>query len=329
MGNFKYIKALSSGILLTFSFCIKVYGSTTIDCPSSSPNGSICFSCGTSCLATLSGNDMVISGNGTMNKAPWRENTEYNNTIHSVTIGKNIEQITVDAFMDNKNLTSVNFEKNAKITNFANAFTRSGIQSIVIPASVTSLSAWSFQHAPLTNIEFEEGSKLTYIGYGAFHYVMGLDHIFLPPSVVSLDSNAFASSFGLDVYCPTHLAKSGYCSSNYLKGNYGLLQHYDFENGNYIIHDKDDKIMGIYKSYNDIINDIPVSEHCVINSQGLITSKYDGRGNIIGTYRYDKGGNLLEVIENGNITYRRRIYTPAEATAAVQNNKNTFSIIYR
>ena len=48
--------------------------------------------------------------------------------------------------------------------------------------------------------------------------------------------------------------------------------------------------------------------------------------------KYDKGGNLLTAYDkNGNVLYRRRIYTPSEATAAVQNNKNknTFSIIYR
>ena len=58
-------------------------------------------------------------------------------------------------------------------------------------------------------------------------------------------------------------------------------------------------------------------------------AKYDFDGNQTGLYQYDAGGNLVKAVENGNVIYRRRIYTPAEATAAVQNNKNTFSIIYR
>ena len=57
-------------------------------------------------------------------------------------------------------------------------------------------------------------------------------------------------------------------------------------------------------------------------------SKYDFDGNQIGSYKYDAGGNLVAAVENGVEIYRRRIYTPAEATAAV-SGKNTFKIQYR
>lgn len=65
------------------------------------------------------------------------------------------------------------------------------------------------------------------------------------------------------------------------------------------------------------------------DTNGNISGRYDFDGNQIGSYKYDAGGNLIEAVENGNVIYRRRIYTPLEATAAVQNNKNKFSIIYR
>ena len=64
------------------------------------------------------------------------------------------------------------------------------------------------------------------------------------------------------------------------------------------------------------------------SSMQKLIAKYDFDGNQIGSYKYDAGGNLVEAIENGIEIYRRRIYTPAEATAAV-SGKNTFSIKYR
>ena len=59
-----------------------------------------------------------------------------------------------------------------------------------------------------------------------------------------------------------------------------------------------------------------------------LLSKYDFDGNQTGLYEYDRGGNLVKAIENGVEIYRRRIYTPAEATAAV-SGKNTFKLKYR
>ena len=76
------------------------------------------------------------------------------------------------------------------------------------------------------------------------------------------------------------------------------LNHVD-KNGNYTVKDGD-KVLGIYKADGGVVE-----------------------------YKYDKGGNLISIYDNGVATYRRRIYTPAEATAAVSGKKNTFSIKYR
>ena len=64
------------------------------------------------------------------------------------------------------------------------------------------------------------------------------------------------------------------------------------------------------------------------SSMQKLLSKYDFDGNQTGFYEYDRGGNLVKAIENGVEIYRRRIYTPAEATAAV-SGKNTFKLKYR
>ena len=72
------------------------------------------------------------------------------------------------------------------------------------------------------------------------------------------------------------------------------------EDGNYVAKDGD-KILGIYQR------------------DGSKTE-----------YQYDAGGNLISSYKNGIVTYRRRIYTPAEATAAVQKGgKNNFSLTFR
>ena len=65
------------------------------------------------------------------------------------------------------------------------------------------------------------------------------------------------------------------------------------------------------------------------SSMQKLLSKYDFDGNQTGFYEYDRGGNLVKAIENGVEIYRRRIYTVAEATAAVNGDKNTFKLMYR
>ena len=64
------------------------------------------------------------------------------------------------------------------------------------------------------------------------------------------------------------------------------------------------------------------------SSMQKLLSKYDFDGNQTGLYKYDRGGNLIKAMENGVEVYRRRIYTPAEATVAV-SGKNTFKLKYR
>ena len=65
----------------------------------------------------------------------------------------------------------------------------------------------------------------------------------------------------------------------------------------------------------------------ILDEKNRIKIKYNKNGYT--EYSYDNGGNLITAYKNGVEIYRRKIYTPAEATAAVSKNKNTFSIRYR
>ena len=63
------------------------------------------------------------------------------------------------------------------------------------------------------------------------------------------------------------------------------------------------------------------------DDNGRLIEAWDENGHYVN--KYDAGGNLVAVYENGVATYRRRIYTSSEATAAASGNKNKFSITYR
>ena len=82
------------------------------------------------------------------------------------------------------NLTSVNFGAKSKITTIGgNVFYASGIPSITIPASVTTLSASALRGATkLATINFETGSKLASIGNTAFQGTVITEFTF--PTVV-------------------------------------------------------------------------------------------------------------------------------------------------
>ena len=99
------------------------------------------------------------------------------------------------------------------------------------------------------------------------------------------------------------------------------------ENGNYTAKDENDNISEVYYQNGDYTKNTYDR-----NGNLIFSGKYNKDDEIIqsSSNKYDAGGNLIAAYENGVVTYRRRIYTPAEATAAVQKGaKNTFSIIYR
>ena len=78
---------------------------------------------------------------------------------------------------------------------------------VVIPANVTSIRFGAFEHANVTSVRFEEGSKLTTIGYRAFYGCDSLTSFEVPAGVTSIDRYAFAECDNL-VTCDVSRAKS-------------------------------------------------------------------------------------------------------------------------
>ena len=102
-----------------------------------------------------------------------------NDTIISVTIGKNVTTIGDSAFYGCSSLTS-----------------------IVIPDSVTSIGSDAFSRCyDLTTVTIGKDSKLTAIGSSAFFACSSLTSIVIPSSVTTIGSNAFKGCYKLTIYC--------------------------------------------------------------------------------------------------------------------------------
>ena len=87
-----------------------------------------------------------------------------------------------------------------------------GLTSIVIPASVTSIGGFAFADATgLTSITFTGTSTLTSIGFGAFSNAIGLTSINIPASVTSIGAFAFFDATGLtSINIPASVTSIGY-----------------------------------------------------------------------------------------------------------------------
>ena len=103
-----------------------------------------------------------------------------------------------EAFYQCSSLTSVSFESGSQLSTIGSgafpvdgAFAYSGLTSITLPASLTSIGTWAFLGcSSLTTINFESGSQLTTIGRGIFQS-SGLTSITLPASLTSIGDSAF------------------------------------------------------------------------------------------------------------------------------------------
>ncbi len=114
-----------------------------------------------------------------------------------VLIPATVTSIDRNAFDGCSSLRSVTFESGSQLTSIGYAaFRESGLTSIIIPASVTSISdkyeqSYAFQFCrSLRSVTFESGSQLASIGDYAFQYT-GLTSIIIPASVTSIDNRAF------------------------------------------------------------------------------------------------------------------------------------------
>jgi hypothetical protein len=116
-----------------------------------------------------------------------------------------VTRIEAEAFYRNKKLTNVTFAKGSKLRTIGStAFSDSGLTSITIPASVTTIDDGSldddyedigaFSHTPkLKSVTFAKGSKLRTIGSTAFSG-SGLTSITIPASVTTIRDSAFQNT---------------------------------------------------------------------------------------------------------------------------------------
>ena len=102
-----------------------------------------------------------------------------------------VTEIGNEAFFGLYNLEQINLPSGLKRIG-KDAFSGVGITSLQIPASVESLGESAFSSEQnLVSIEFEEGSKLNFIGESAFAYCSGISSVTLPESLVTLSPYAF------------------------------------------------------------------------------------------------------------------------------------------
>ncbi len=128
----------------------------------------------------------------------------YNNQITSVVIPDTVTSIGSNAFAYNSNLESLTIG-NSVVSIGYGAFKNGSLSSITIPASVTTIGGEAFQYNGYdcswdaldnyicntpTELHFDDGSALTYIGYNAFQS-MGLRDVSIPDSVTYIGEYAF------------------------------------------------------------------------------------------------------------------------------------------
>ncbi len=124
--------------------------------------------------------------------------------IEKIYFGANITSIGIAAFK--KDIGAAGSEENSKLsgelqlpanlrTIGANAFEGCQIESIVIPASVTSIGSGAFyMNTSLSSVTFAENSSITAIGDNVFYGCVSLSSIVLPSSVTSIGNGAFAGA---------------------------------------------------------------------------------------------------------------------------------------
>ncbi|MBE7088010.1 MAG: hypothetical protein E7370_00595 [Clostridiales bacterium] len=103
----------------------------------------------------------------------------------------------------------------------------SSLESITIPATITSIGADAFLNCTsLQNVTFEVGSQLTSIGYNAFASCINLGSIKIPSSVTSIGSQAFIGCSNLEKVIMSRQTTIPSLGTNAFNYTYSGLQIY-------------------------------------------------------------------------------------------------------
>ncbi len=90
------------------------------------------------------------------------------------------------------------------------AFYRNSVTNLIIPSSVTSIGASAMLFGTISEITFENNSKLTNIGEGAFSDLYYLKEIVLPESVLCIGDKAFYNCIRLEnIHIPSSVQTIG------------------------------------------------------------------------------------------------------------------------
>ena len=115
--------------------------------------------------------------------------------------------------------TNIIFANNDSVTSIGSyAFSYTGIRSITIPKSVTTISSSCFSFCEFLNtIKFAEASSLLSIDNNAFNQCTSLASITIPNSVTNIGSDAFAACSSLaTIFC--YVAQSAFTGTSALSG---------------------------------------------------------------------------------------------------------------
>lgn len=241
-----------------------------------------------------------------------------NTSLQNVNFGDNSQLTTIgsSAFSGNMKLESVDFGDNSKLESIGDHAFFSNVKlgtssdpntegSFTIPASVKTIGKGAFDGDNFDILIFEEGSKLSSVGFQAFigkiGTIIGLDEVI---DTLLASSDAF------------HIDYNRPCKADGTHTYTGRL---------------DPKFSGKYYC-KDMIACQNFIQYLIdsgeANSRAAFEYSYDKK-----TGRYMSGGKLYASIQDllsGKFINIRRIYTVKEATEAVSpKGRNTFTIRYR
>ena len=262
--------------------------------------------CGANCIYTYSDGTLIYSV----------ADSNANNGKGLITISNYHYGIdgVVNNIIVNDGITGVNLDHNGDHSGFENVGTANG--KLILPNNFTT-GTNSMYGLGFGTIEF--GDNVT-IGLGSFRFKEDANVTL----VMSPDSNITFSDDAMAYYQTSkspnsiHIACKGNAQTCYDK----------FSN---VINKRNpgNVTWGYYEETDTNGNTIKYTdEGCIkYDSTGNIVGQYDLKGNIFyasdgSVYTYDKNGKLVDI-------RGKRIFTVDEATALVQNNKNTFTLKYR
>ena len=110
-----------------------------------------------------------------------------------------VESTALQSFYQLSNLTELTFAPGSTVTSIADrCFESIGVESLVLPASVSSIGSASFRYAKIKTLEQEEGGVLDSIGAQAFYGCNNMVNVKIPDTVTVVGDAAFESCTNLE-----------------------------------------------------------------------------------------------------------------------------------